>query len=109
MPASAPQTFYRYFPVAQRDRDWGLFLTSVGASHLLAGCSYTPSGHPKGYNFRPPQGRVLDEYQLIYISAGSGWFRSGKSRRTKIEGGSVMLLFPGVWHSYAPSPDRGLD
>lgn len=52
---------------------------------------------------------MLDEYQLIYISAGNGWFQSAESRRTKITAGRVIVLFPGVWHSYAPSSETGWD
>jgi AraC-like DNA-binding protein len=107
MPEKSQQTSYRYFPVAKRDRDWGLFITTVGESRLGPGTDYPPTGHPKGYDFRAPLGRRLDEYQLIYISAGSGWFKSAASGRVKISAGSVMLLFPGVWHSYGPARATG--
>ncbi len=100
-------TFYRYFPVAQRDRDWGLFITTVGESRFGPGTSYPPAGHPKGYAFRPSAGRRLQEYQIVYISAGQGWFKSKASGRLSIAAGHVMLLFPGVWHSYAPSSTTG--
>ena len=101
------QTFYRYFPVAQRDRDWGLFATTAGESRLGPGTPYPPAGHPKGYDFRAPAGRLLHEYQVIYISAGRGWFDSAATGRIPIEAGMVIELFPGVWHSYAPDPATG--
>jgi AraC-like DNA-binding protein len=108
--ASDPvQTFYRYLPVAKRDRQWGLFVTTVGESQLGPGTPYPPRGHPKGYDFRAPEGRMLHEYQIIYISAGQGWFKSAESRRIKVGAGTVIQLFPGVWHSYAPSPATGWD
>ncbi len=100
-------TFYRYFPVARRDRDWGLFVTTVGESRFGPGTSYPPAGHPKGYAFRPSAGRRLQEYQIVYISAGQGWFRSKASGRLPIAAGQVIFLFPGVWHSYAPVPETG--
>jgi AraC-like DNA-binding protein len=100
------QTFYRYFPVAKRDRDWGLYITTVGASQFGPGVSYPPSGHPKQYS-SVSVGRSLPEYHIVYISAGSGWFRAAGLPEQKIEAGHVMLLFPGVRHSYAPSTATG--
>ncbi len=107
MPGTASQTFYRYFPVAQRDRDWGLFVTTVGESRINPGSAYPPGGHPKSYDFRAAAGRRLHEYQIIYISAGEGWFTSARSERVRIEAGTVILLFPDVWHSYAPTETTG--
>jgi AraC-like DNA-binding protein len=101
------QTFYRYLPVATRDRDWGLFVTTVGESVIAPRTTYPPAPHPAGYHFHAPEGRLLHEYQIIYISAGHGWFASEHSRRTRIESGSVILLFPEVWHTYSPSPETG--
>ena len=109
-PAAAPrlvQTSYQYFPVAKRDQDWGLFVTTVGASHIEPGAAYPPGGHPNGYAFSASQGRVLDEYQLVYISGGRGWFESAATQRVEVLAGTVLLLFPGVWHSYAPDPATG--
>lgn len=103
------KTFYRYFPVAKRDRDWGAFITTLGESHIAPGAVYPPTGHPRGYDFRAPKGRVLREYQLIYISAGRGWFKSAASGKVPIAAGQVILLFPDVWHSYAPEPETGWD
>jgi AraC-like DNA-binding protein len=101
-------TFFRYFPVAKRDRDWGLYVTTVGASQFGPGTSYPPAGHPKLYA-TVTSGRALPEYQLVYISAGSGWFKSAGVPKQPIEAGQVMLLFPGERHSYAPSPATGWD
>jgi AraC-like DNA-binding protein len=107
MPGSASQTFYRYFPVAQRDRDWGVYVTTVGEARISPGSAYPPGGHPKSYDFRAAAGRCLREHQIIYISAGEGWFKSAESGRVKIEAGTVILLFPDVWHSYAPAEKVG--
>ncbi len=101
------QTFYRYYPVADRDRNWGLFATTVGESRLGPNAEYPPAGHPKGYNFRVKAGRVLSNYQVIYISAGNGWFESETTKRISINAGDVIFLFPGIWHSYAPQKDTG--
>jgi AraC-like DNA-binding protein len=45
---------------------------------------------------------------MVYISEGQGTFESGISpKRHRIEAGAVMILFPGVWHRYAPDPQSG--
>ena len=100
------KTFYRYFPVAQRDRNWGLYVTTTGTSQFGPGAAYPPSGHPKAYT-SVTGGRLLPEYQIVYISAGGGWFKAARMPKQKIEAGHVMLLFPGVRHSYAPAPATG--
>lgn len=99
-------TFFRYFPVAKRDRDWALYITTVGASQFGPGITYPPPGHPKVYA-TVASGRALPEYQIVYISAGSGWFKSASVPKQIIEAGQVMLLFPGERHSYAPSTPTG--
>jgi len=103
------QTFFRYFPVSRRDEKWGLYLTTTGQSRIPPRASYPPGGHPKNYNFDWRQGRVLPDHQIIYISSGRGWFESRDVGRQRIESGNVFLLFPGVWHRYAPDRQTGWD
>ncbi|MGH7981451.1 MAG: AraC family ligand binding domain-containing protein, partial [Limisphaerales bacterium] len=100
------RTFYRYLPVAKRDRDWGLYVTTVGASNFGPNSTYPPSGHPKEYS-SVRVGRSLREYQVIYISAGKGWFKAAGSPIKKVDAGQIIFLFPGVRHSYAPDPATG--
>jgi AraC-like DNA-binding protein len=109
MPENSSQTHYRYFPIAERDRHWGLFITTLGESHFGPGASYPPTGHPKGYAFNPSKGRLLNEFQIIYISSGNGWFQSSATSRKKISisAGNLILLFPGEWHNYGPSAMSG--
>lgn len=102
-------TFFRYFPVAKRDRDWGIYVTTVGASQFGPGIKrYPPTVHPKVYS-AVASGRTLPEYQIVYISAGSGWFKSTSVSRQQIVAGQVMLLFPGERHSYSPVTSTGWD
>jgi AraC-like DNA-binding protein len=109
MPAdNQSKTFYRYFPLAKRDQDWGLYVTTVGASQFGPGTTYPPSGHPKEYS-PVSVGRLLSEYLIVYISAGSGWFKATGFGERKIEAGHVILLCPGIRHSYAPSRETGWD
>jgi AraC-like DNA-binding protein len=105
---SESTTHYRYFPVSQRDRSWGLYATTAGESNIVPRFpAYPPHGHPKGYAFDWQRGRVLDEFQFVYISSGTGTFESEPNAPTRVEPGHAFLLFPGVWHRYMPSQETG--
>lgn len=100
-------SFHRYFPVSNRDRKWGLFVTTIGESRVPPHTPYPPAGHPKGYAFDWQQGRVLDSFALVYISGGRGNFESAGKINLPVEPGCVLLLFPGVWHRYQPDAKTG--
>lgn len=103
----------KYVITSQRDLDWGIIVKTVGNQTIGAGETYPPrsdeGGHPSRYLFRPETGRILDEYQLIYLAEGSGEFSSASTGRRKIRvgKGDAFLLFPGEWHSYHPDADSG--
>jgi AraC-like DNA-binding protein len=104
--ARGVHTFFRYFPVSERDRRWGLYLTTAGESRIPPAFDYPPRGHPGGYQFDWRKGRTLHEYQFVYISAGQGTLEMGR-RRWRIEAGSAFVLHPGVWHRYRPDVETG--
>jgi len=99
-------TFFRYLPVSERDRRFGLFLTTAGESRIPPGFPYPPTGHPGLYAFDWKKGRVLREHQVVYISAGQGRLETRHSA-WRISPGTAFLLFPGVWHRYRPDPGVG--
>lgn len=86
---------------------WGLNVIAAGASKIPPGSSYPAKTYPDEYLFSWEKGRVLNEYQLIYISSGAGVFESAQTEKIKIEAGQVILLFPGVWHRYKPNTASG--
>jgi AraC-like DNA-binding protein len=100
-------SFHRYFPVSGRDKKWGLYATTAGESRVPPHTAYPLGGHPKGFAFDWQHGRVLEGFALLYISSGRGKFESKPNLSTSIEAGHVFLLFPGVWHRYAPSAETG--
>ena len=100
---------YRYLQVTPRDKSWGLAVTTVGFQHVHPGDSYPLSVHPDSYKFRENGHRVLNEYQIYYITRGSGYFESSSCSRTRIEAGMMFILFPGEWHTFSPDPDTGWD
>jgi len=100
------QTFFRYFPISDRDLRWGLYLTTAGESRIPPGSPYPPTGHPGGYHFDWRRGRVLREYQFVYISEGEGVLEIARNR-WRITPGQSFILFPGAWHRYRPDPGTG--
>jgi AraC-like DNA-binding protein len=103
------KSVYRYFPVSDRDKKWGVYVTTVGWQRIRADQAYPPSGHPKGYDCAWEQGRILQEHALVYISRGGGWFESDHAGRNRVESGQAFYLFPKVWHRYAPDLKTGWD
>jgi AraC-like DNA-binding protein len=100
------QTFFRYFAVAERDRRWGLHLTTTGEAQIPPGFSYPPTGHPGTHQFDWEHGRVLHEYQVVYLSEGRGLLEIGRNA-WRVQAGSAFLLFPRVRHRYRPDPKTG--
>jgi AraC-like DNA-binding protein len=103
------KAFYRYLPRSERDKKWGLHVTTGGETKIPPNSVYPPPGHPKGYDFNWARGRVLQEFALIYISRGGGTFECGKNFKCQIAAGNVMVLLPDVWHRYSPDRETGWD
>ncbi|MHB1022898.1 MAG: helix-turn-helix transcriptional regulator [Acidobacteriaceae bacterium] len=99
-------TNFRYFPISPRDRRWGLFVSTIGASHIAPDSPYPPVNHPRAYRLDWEHGRVLREYQVIYISHGEGLLETRKAQ-WRIHAGEAMMLHPGVWHRYRPDKQSG--
>jgi hypothetical protein len=87
----------------------GIVVTTVGYQFISPKAHYPLSQHPEQYNFKPQNGRTLNEYQLVYITKGSGYFSSQSHEKVKIHAGTMILLFPGEWHSYYPDMETGWD
>ena len=103
------ESHFRYLPILDAQRLWGLYLTDCGYTQIDPGQPYPPLGHPDTYAANWKNGRTLDEYQVIYITGGRGLFETRESGRHAIESGDVFVLFPGVWHRYTPDTKTGWD
>ncbi len=100
--------FIKYLTVAEEDKDWGLFLNVTGKSKIVPTEKYTypSSEHPTGYYFTWGNGRILEEFQLVYITEGTGVFED-KTGKYTVKPGHVFLLRPEQWHRYRPSSKIG--
>lgn len=98
--------FFKYLTVSEEDINWGLYLNVAGISEVTPESIYPNPKHPSNYFFNWDEGRILDEYQLNYITSGSGIFET-KEGKFRITPGTVLLLFPGVWHRYKPDFNTG--
>ena len=98
------QDHFRYLPITQRTTRWGLYLTGCGRLCVPASGQHPPAGHPQLYAFQWNSGRVLPDYQAIYLVQGRGVFESTTAGKQNLAAGDVFVLFPGVWHRYRPLP-----
>jgi AraC-like DNA-binding protein len=102
------KNYFIYLPNRKSRDPWECVATSVGYSKIPPYHDYPPLRHPVDHHFTWANGRVLQAYQIIYISEGGGVFESeGISRRRRVTAGDILLLFPGIWHRYAPDEKTG--
>ncbi|MBK5719854.1 helix-turn-helix domain-containing protein [Dysgonomonas sp. Marseille-P4677] len=99
----------KYLPINEQDASWGLTTNSVGFQSISRGESYPPRNHPTRYLFSADRGRVLEEFQLLYIVKGRGTFKSKELKKTEIKEGHMFMLFPAEWHTYFPCKKTGWD
>lgn len=97
-----------YLPDNRLCSSWGCTAVSSGHTKILPHSVYPPIRHPDDHHFDWKRGRILHAYQVIFIAAGRGLFEFGRRGRSQlVEAGTVVLLFPGVWHRFAPDPELG--
>ena len=103
------QAFARYLPVNEQALLWELYCKDAGYTHIIPGSNYppVPDKHPATYSRKVKTGRVLREFQVVYITAGSGWFRDSVNGKQEIKAGDIFIIFPGVEHSYSPNRETG--
>ncbi|MEG0789574.1 MAG: AraC family transcriptional regulator [Alistipes sp.] len=102
----------KYLAINPTDQLWGMTVNSVGHQSIEANAPYPPNNHPARYIFSTDNGRILNEYQLLYITKGSGRFYSqttGCEQAIPVKSGDMFLLFPGEWHNYMPDKGCGWD
>lgn len=101
--------FSRYLPLTEEARQQSLYILASGHQTIPPNTSYPPMSHPTDHQFRWEQGRVLQEYQMVFIAGGAGIFESRTAGRRPVKTGTLFVLFPGEWHRYSPYPQTGWD
>lgn len=101
------EDFFKYLSPGEEDKEWGIYLNVAGKMQFPAGrIPYPNNEHPSEYYFSWEKGRVLDEFQINYITKGSGIYETREGRYT-IKPGSLLISRPGIWHRYKPLPGTG--
>ncbi len=100
-------SLFNYLTVSNKDKLWGLYVTGSGYADLPPHTDYPPTQHPTGYMFDWKHGRTLSEFQFVYITRGEGIFESVETGKKKIGEGTILILFPGIWHRYKPLYQSG--
>ena len=96
-----------YLPYSEEDEKLGMLCTTAGTVRTPPGTTYPPKKNDHPALFRTVRdGRVLPEFQLVYITNGEGIFQSG-GVTYQVKPGSLMLILPGIKHSYQPSIETG--
>lgn len=98
---------FKYLIVNDMDRKFGLWVNTVGFQAIQPNSPYPIKDHPSGYYFNIQKGRVLREYQIVYITKGRGLFTSDSTPQKQICKGRLVILFPDQWHTYQPLCQTG--
>jgi len=98
---------FTYLPVPEIVNLLGLYVTGAGTDVVPAGANYPQQNHPELYHFSWHTGRILPEFQFVFIAEGSGKFESKETGLQEIKPGTFMMLFPDVWHRYRPNTETG--
>ncbi|WP_245313541.1 AraC family transcriptional regulator [Rhizobium sp. R635] len=102
------QNYFVYMPENRVSAAWGCTAISIGYTEIAPHSNYPPSRHPDDHHFSWSRGRILQAYQIVLISSGRGKLEFGSGRRQlTINAGTIFLLFPGVWHRFAPDVQSG--
>src|SRR5574344_2179192 len=86
---------------------FGLWVNTVGFQCIQKSEPYPSLSHPRGYYFNVEKGRILQEYQIVYITRGKGVFKSDEATEQDVCCGRLILIYPGQWHTYHPSKTTG--
>lgn len=100
-------SIFDYLVVSEIDKKWGIYVTGSGSADIPPYTQYPPTQHPKDYMFDWREGRILTEFQILYITRGKGIFETKTIGKKKVSEGCAIFLFPGVWHSYRPNQETG--
>ena len=97
---------FKYLATSDDDIDWGIYLSVAGAAQIMPHTPYPPAAHPSEYSFTWEKGRILNEFQLNYITDGAGVFENQQGT-FPISKGTLIVIRPNEWHRYKPLEKTG--
>lgn len=74
---------FKYLIVNDMDQKYSLWVNTVGFQSIQPNSPYPLKDHPTGYFFNAQKGRILREYQLVYITKGRGGAPRRPRQRSK--------------------------
>ncbi len=99
--------FFKYLNPGEEDKSWGIYLNVAGKMKFPQGrIPYPSNEHPSNYYFTWEKGRILNEFQINYITRGSGIYETLEGRYL-VKPGSLLISKPGTWHRYKPHRGTG--
>jgi AraC-like DNA-binding protein len=99
--------FLHYLPYSKEDEKLGMVCTTAGNVETSPGTPYPPRKDEHPVLFRSvASGRVLSEYQIVFISGGEGIF-SMAGKTWDVSAGSMFMVLPGLEHYYKPALEKG--
>jgi AraC-like DNA-binding protein len=109
MIAASAEDYFVYLPQSTLCAAWECTALSSGFTRIAPGSDYPPARHPDDHHFVWERGRTLQAYQFALISEGQGRLEAAPDAETvhPVGPGDVILLYPGVWHRFAPDPRTG--
>jgi AraC-like DNA-binding protein len=99
-------SFFKYVSPSKEDEKWGLYLKVAGREIISHSSDYPSLKHPLNYYFNWEKGRVLDEFQINYITEGSGIYED-MSGEYPVKEGTILIIKKGEWHRYKPDHITG--
>jgi AraC-like DNA-binding protein len=100
-------SFLHYLPFSDEDEKLGMVCTTAGCTEVAPNTIYPPhkTEHPPLFRL-VAEGRVLQEFQIVYITGGTGIFEAEGNEYQAVPG-SMFLLSPGMKHKYKPVFETG--
>jgi AraC-like DNA-binding protein len=98
---------FKYLIVNDKDQSFGLSVNTVGFQSIQPNMPYPLTDHPTGYYFNSNKGRILREYQFVYITKGKGLISFDHEAEIPISKGRLFIIFPDQWHTYHPLIETG--
>lgn len=98
-----------YFTAPPALRSLNAHCTTVGSSTTPSGAAYPshPLAHPHAYRSMVERGRVLDEWQFVFVSRGSGSVVTADGTSATVRSNDLIVVRPGVRHQYRPDESTG--